>query len=226
MSSRGACTTRCVKAVTSSSGAPRWSWAVGPGASPRRASSTGSFVAMPHHLPATASSSDFAERRPFDLARPCRSRSTPGGSAALPSRLPAGARGRAARGRRPRRDGGQLAKPRDLLALDAHDIGRPLRRAPGRVPRPLDLVTPAQQAIADGSSRRPGNLPLRHVRRPAPDHRGPDLPTLDEQQHVVGAGIIFDDVRAAWRGCVKLPPDPRGARDPRTRSCSPPTRSW
>ncbi|MGO9855801.1 MAG: CheR family methyltransferase [Acidimicrobiales bacterium] len=156
------------------------------------------FVAAPHHLPATPSSSDFAERRPFDLAAP------------VPELLDAGqAPLLSPADYRP----GPVAEllvdvdlvvtgandaARDLLALDAHDVGRPLRELPVAL-RPLDLVTPAHQAIADGSSRDLGT-----ARYDTPDGQGliievRILPTLDEQQQVAGAGIIFDDVRAAAR---------------------------
>ena len=149
-----ACSTRCVKAVTSSSVEPRWSWAVGPVASTPASLKHRIFVAMPHHLQATPYLSDFADRRPFDLAapqsldiptkvrRPLPGSDYPPGPVAellvdfSSTLVVTGANDRGASS--------------DLLELDAHDIGRPLRELP-LSSRPLDLVTPAHQAIDDGS---------------------------------------------------------------------------
>ena len=156
------------------------------------------FVAMPHLLLATPFSSDFAERRPFDLAAPVLQPLEDGrGSAALPSRLPV----RAVAELLVDVDlvvTGANDAARDLLALDAHDIGRPLRELPV-ASRPLDLVTPAHQAIADGSSRDLGTSRYDTSDGQALIIEVRILPTLDEQQQVVGAGIIFDDVRASAR---------------------------
>ena len=153
------------------------------------------FVAMPHQLQATLYPSEFAERSPFDLAAP------------VPEPLDAGPAPLLSQADyRP----GPVAEllvdadlvvtgandaARDLLALDAHDIGRPLRELPV-ASRPLDLVTPALQAIADGSSRDLGSCRYDTSDGQALIIEVRILPTLDEQQQVVGAGIIFDDVRA------------------------------
>ena len=131
------------------------------------------FVATPHLLLATPFSSDFAERRLFDLAAPVL-QPLEEGEAPLLSHAD----------NRP----GPVAEllvdvdlvvtgandaARDLLALDAHDIGRPLPRAPGG-DAPARSRDPGPPGDRGRLLARPGNLSLRHARRPGPDHRGPD----------------------------------------------------
>ena len=131
------------------------------------------FVATPHHLPATPSSSDFAERRPFDLAAPV---PEPLDAGQAPLLSPADYRP------------GPVAEllvdvdlvvtgandaARDLLALDAHDVGRPLRELPVAF-APARSRDPGPPGDRRRLVARPGDRPLRHVRRPGPDHRGPD----------------------------------------------------
>ena len=61
------------------------------------------------------------------------------------------------------------------------------------------FVTPAHQAIDDGSSRDLGTSRYDTSDGQALIIEVRILPTLDEQQQVIGAGIIFDDVRASAR---------------------------
>ena len=156
------------------------------------------FVALPHHLQAGPFSSAFVERRPFDLAAPVPLMVDPGPSPLLSDLV---------------EQPGAVAEilvdadlivtgandaARQLMALDVQDIGRPLRELPV-ASRPLDLVTPARQAIADGSSRDLGSSPYDGLAGQALIIEVRILPTLDEQQQVVGASIVFDDVRGSAR---------------------------
>jgi two-component system CheB/CheR fusion protein len=86
----------------------------------------------------------------------------------------------------------------DLLAFDPQDLGRPLRELPLAF-QPVDLVTPTLEAIAAGSSRGLGVARYMTVAGHAVDADVRILPTLDQQQVVVGASITFDDIRATQR---------------------------
>jgi two-component system CheB/CheR fusion protein len=86
----------------------------------------------------------------------------------------------------------------DLLAFDRQDLGRPLRELP-LAAQPVDLVTPTQEAIAEGSSRGLGVARYTTAVGDAVDAEVRILPTLDQQQQVVGASITFDDIRATQR---------------------------
>ncbi|HWF15680.1 MAG TPA: CheR family methyltransferase [Acidimicrobiales bacterium] len=85
-----------------------------------------------------------------------------------------------------------------LLAFDAQDLGRPLRELP-LAAQPIDLATPIQRAIAEGSSRGLGVARYATAAGDAVDVEVRILPTLDQHQHVVGASITFDDIRATKR---------------------------
>jgi two-component system CheB/CheR fusion protein len=156
------------------------------------------FVALPHHLQADPFSAAFVERRPFDLAAPVPLVVDAGGSPLLSDvGEPSGAVAEILVNDDLIVTGANDAA-RQLMALDVRDIGRPLRELPV-ASHPFDLVTPARQAIADGSSRDLGSSRYDGSGGQALIIEVRILPTLDEQQHVVGASIVFDDVRGSAR---------------------------